>query len=71
MIVPLLLFVIAIVLVAIFWELSKINNHLKQMRRCYQDPFLGKTHGDDTDEENESPQAEDVKITRKLRKARP
>ena len=31
MIVPLLLFVIAILLLAIFWELSKINSHLKKV----------------------------------------
>jgi len=30
MIVQLLLFVIAILLVAIFWELGKINSHLKK-----------------------------------------
>jgi len=30
MLVPLLLFVIAILLVAIFWELAKINSHLKK-----------------------------------------
>ncbi len=30
MYVPFLLFVIAIILVLIFWELSKINTHLKK-----------------------------------------
>jgi len=38
---------------------------LKDPLRSYQDPFLGKTQGGDTNEENESPQAKDLKIMRK------
>lgn len=35
---------------------------LKEPMRSYQDPFLGKTHGGDTNETNESGHAADVKI---------
>ncbi len=42
MYVPFLLFVIVIVLILIFWELSKINSRLKKMLVSPQDTANGK-----------------------------
>jgi hypothetical protein len=41
MYVPFLLFVIVIVLVFIFWELSKIHSHLKKMVASPHDTMKG------------------------------
>jgi hypothetical protein len=42
--VQLLLFVIAILLVAIFWELSKINSRLKKISVGHQEGQKAKEH---------------------------